>query len=271
MAKAKRQLEANLKLADAVLLMLDARAPLLTRHLELEGLLRERNTPFALVLNKTDLAQKEITEHWARHLRAQGFRVLQLSALQGRGPGPLTPLLAELDEELKLRRARRGLLPRPPRLMVAGLPNSGKSTLLNRLVGQTRFKAGKKPGLTRGGQWVVVAGRYQLLDTPGILYPRIEGDAGLAILSALGSIRRDVLPIPQVASWLLTELQNRGRLENILGPQAQNLGATLPLTIEDLAEFWSLAQNSDDGTRQAFERLLVTLGRERLSWELPSA
>ena len=191
--------------------MLDARAPVSTRHLDLEVILNQRYTPFVLVLNKADLAEERQTEKWRAHLKSEGFKVVEMSALKGHGTGPLTPMLEQLEKEINRKRQAKGLLPRDVRLMVAGLPNSGKSTLLNRLVGQTRFKAGAKPGLTRGAQWVTVAGRFQLLDTPGILYPRIEGQQVLSILSAIGSVRRDILPVPVRGSSATIET-SRGTL-----------------------------------------------------------
>lgn len=269
MVKAKRELEANLKLADAVLLMLDARAPIVTRHPELEELLRQKNTPFVLVLNKADLAQDFETERWRIHLKEQGYKVVEMSALRGQGTGPLTPMLAQLEREINQKRANKGLLPRDPRLMVAGLPNSGKSTLLNRLVGKGRFKAGKKPGLTRGAQWVAVAGRYQLLDTPGILYPRIEGDKALAILSAIGSVRRDVLPMATVARRLLHELNKRDRLLELLPrfdevPEQQWIEAPL----DCLAQSWGFI-GGDTQERRAFDRFLNLFPERpfRVTWQ----
>jgi ribosome biogenesis GTPase A len=269
MVKAKRELEANLKLADGVMLMLDARAPEATRHPELEEILRQRNTPFLLVLNKADLAEEAETERWRAYLKSEGYKVVELSALKGHGTGPLTPMLDQLEREVNQKRAHKGLLARDPRLMVAGLPNSGKSTLLNRLVGQGRFKAGKKPGLTRGAQWVTVAGRYQLLDTPGILYPRIEGERVLAILAAIGSVRRDILPLARVARRLLQELEQRGRLLELLPRMAE-------VTVEQwtqeplrcLAESWGFV-DSEQQQRRAFDRFLNLFAEKpfRVTWQ----
>lgn len=271
MVKAKRELEANLKLADAVLLMLDSRAPISTRHTDLERILKERSTPFLLVLNKSDLSEPKETERWRKALRAEGHYVVEMNSLNGRGPGPLSALLQRVDKDINTRRKNKGLLPREPRLMVAGLPNSGKSTLLNRLVGKTRFKAGKKPGLTRGAQWVKVANRYQLLDTPGILYPRIEGEDALSVLAAIGSVKRDVLPQDKVAKSLLRQLHSLGRVEEFLpkfkGLEPETwLESPLPL----LTELWGFQTKGDsDTTGRAFERLLNVLTDKKrpITWE----
>lgn len=272
MAKAKRELESNLKLADSVLLLLDARAPVSTRHPELEGLLKERSSPFILVLNKTDLAEKSQTDQWSNFFRQWGHRVVDMNSLQGRGPGPLSGLLAQVESDVNRKRKSKGLLPREPRLMVAGLPNSGKSTLLNRLVGKTRFKAGKKPGLTRGVQWVRVAERYQLMDTPGILYPRIQGEESLAILAAIGSVKRDVLPPETVAHTLIQLLKKRGRLDDFipeLGQLMENDPQRAPLAL--LNEIWGfVSKGQQEPFRRSFERLLNVLSdpKKPITWEI---
>ncbi len=275
MVKAKRQLEANLKLTDAVLLMLDARAPVSTRHPELETLLDQRSTPYVLVLNKADLAEAPETEHWRRYLAQQDLDVVEMSAVRGRGPGPLTGLLARLEQKITAKRSKKGLLPRAPRVMVAGLPNSGKSTLLNRLVGKTRFKAGKKPGLTRGAQWVTVAGRYDLLDTPGILYPRIEGDRSLATLAALGSVRRDILPHERVLKVLLNELHSRGRLLDLVPELAEVAPGRWEIApMEALCTAWALQRSGEpDQEVRAFERFLNLFSNPEfpITWERVSA
>ncbi|MFA5508070.1 MAG: ribosome biogenesis GTPase YlqF [Vulcanimicrobiota bacterium] len=271
MVKAKRELEANLKLADAVLVMLDARAPISTRHPELEQILDSRSCPFGLVLNKGDLAEADKTEAWGKHLRAEGFQVTRMNSVQGRGPGALSSLLEQVERAVNQRRERKGLLPREPRLMVCGLPNSGKSTLLNRLVGKNRFKAGKKPGLTRGAQWVKVAGRYHLLDTPGILYPRIEGETSLSILAAIGSVKRNVLPQETVTRTLLRLLHERARLAEFLPELSGQEWEAEPLSC--LSEVWGYQSRSGEAepAHRAFERLLNLLSdaSKPITWEPP--
>ena len=272
MVKAKRELEANLKLADAVLVMLDSRAPVSTRHPELEQILESRSCPFGLVLNKCDLSENDQTDRWCRVLRDEDMSVVRMNSVKGRGPGALTSLLDGVEKAVNQRRERKGLLPREPRLMVCGLPNSGKSTLLNRLVGKNRFKAGKKPGLTRGAQWVRVANRYQLLDSPGILYPRIEGETSLSILAAIGSVKRQVLPQEKVARRLLQILHERGRLDEFLPELEGRDWEREPLIC--LADVWGYQSKGEgEPTLRAFERFLnlLTDNSKPITWELPPA
>lgn len=216
MAKARRRLEGDLKLADAVLFVLDSRIPRSCRHPDLEQALEQRGKPLLLVLNKKDLAEEPETRRWLARLKERGRRAVALCSSRGRGTGPLAPHLEWLSREVAARRVRRGALSREPRLVVVGLPNVGKSSLLNRLVGRKTAATGRKPGVTRGAQWVVAPGRWQVLDTPGILYPRIEGQGQLCRLAAVGCVRRDVLPTEEVAAHLLETLKKHGAIAPLL-------------------------------------------------------
>ncbi len=217
MAKARRKLEADLKKADAVLLVVDARVPYSGRHLDLEKTLSERSKPVIFALTKGDLAEEEHTREWVKRLREESFGAVAINAKKGRGPGSLEPHLRRLTGQINEKREQKGLRPREPRLVVVGLPNVGKSSLLNRLAGSQRAKTGRKPGVTRGQQWVKVAGKWSVLDTPGILYPRIEDERQLAFLAAVGSVKADVLPMEEVGGYLLEELARHPMAEKLLG------------------------------------------------------
>ncbi|MBS2034361.1 50S ribosome-binding GTPase [bacterium] len=215
MKSAWRMLEEQLKEIDVVLFLLDARIPRSSQHPQLLDSLRKRPVEQLWVLNKVDLADPERTREWATELRKL-HQVVEMQSKSGSGLGPLKGPLASIHERLSQKRSGRSLLERPLRLMVVGLPNVGKSSLLNRLVGRASAKTGKKPGLTRGkSNWVSGPDGILVRDTPGILYPRIETWTQLAHLTACGNVKADVIPRFEVATILLrrlVELEQQHRL-----------------------------------------------------------
>lgn len=217
MRKALRKLEETLGLADAVLLVMDARIPRSSRQPDLEALLRRKGKDALIILNKTDLAEEAQTKRWLAALREEGHLVAPMRATVGGGPGPLERPLARLRDEVNQKRKERGMLPRDPRLVVVGIPNVGKSSLLNRLAGAARARTGAKPGVTRGPQWVGVPGKWQILDSPGILYPRIEGEDILTALTAAGCVSLDAVPLERVGALFLVRLAELGRARDLLG------------------------------------------------------
>jgi ribosome biogenesis GTPase A len=216
MRKAMRLLEEKVDLADAVLWVVDARVVNSSRHPFLEQSLRQKGKSLVLVLNKADLAEEPVTRAWLRRLRDEGLLAAALASTQGRGPGPLAGILEEVRRRVQAARHKQRLLPRDPRLVVAGIPNVGKSSLLNRLVGRGRARTGARPGLTRGQQWVRLPGKWEVLDTPGILYPRIEGEQHLAALAAAGNLPLEVIPVERAAGQLLARLRQLGRLGELV-------------------------------------------------------
>lgn len=223
MKSAWRQLETQLKEIDVVLFLLDARIPRSCQNPQLLQSLQRQSVEQLWVLNKVDLADPEQTALWARHFR-QSQQVVEMQSRSGSGLGPLRQPLSQIRQRLTEKRQGRSLLERPLRLMVVGLPNVGKSSLLNRLVGRSSAKTGKKPGLTRGkSNWVAGPEGLLVLDSPGILYPRIEGWQQVAHLAACGNIRSEVLPRLEVAQVLLQRLSQLGLRERLPSPELTDL------------------------------------------------
>ncbi len=191
MAKTRRELEQGLKAVDAVLCLLDCRLPYSSYNPELSKLSQRK--PMLFVMAKADLADASVTSFWS-----EKFDALPLSLLENR---ERKKLLAHLREKLTVAARKRYI--RPWRLMVVGIPNVGKSTLINLLAGRRSAQVGNRPGITRSQQWVNVGSDIQLLDTPGILWPRLSDREVALRLAAAGCIKDDVLPLEEVATWLL--------------------------------------------------------------------
>lgn len=214
MVKARREISENLKLVDIVVEIVDARAPQSTRNLELESLVRPK--PMILVLNKKDLVDPPDLDIWVRFLNEEGLPTVGMVSTIGEGKKPVIQMVEKLyrptAEAMKTRQRRV----RPPRIMVVGIPNVGKSTFINSMVGRKTAPTGPKPGVTRGKQWVRVDERIDLLDTPGLLWPKISSpDQGLK-LAALGVLGPKAYSDEEVARYIL-------RMVKKLSPQALEL------------------------------------------------
>ncbi|MDR1604960.1 MAG: ribosome biogenesis GTPase YlqF [Gracilibacteraceae bacterium] len=208
MAKTRHKIAEQLAWMDAVLELADARAPASSRSPLLNGLLRDR--PRLLILNKADLADLRRLRSWTTGLGGD-YPVLETSAATGQGIGRIVPALDKLAGARRARDAARGLRARPLRVMVVGIPNIGKSSLINRLTGGAPAKTGAKPGVTRGAQWIRLHERLELLDTPGVLWPKFEDGETARKLAATGAIRDEVFDLEELAEWLLRFLrQNYG-------------------------------------------------------------
>ncbi|MDA8096670.1 MAG: ribosome biogenesis GTPase YlqF [Clostridia bacterium] len=199
MAKTKRLIREQLRLCDAVFELLDARIPSSSRNPMIKEILGTK--PRIVVLNKIDLAEPGQTRTWESVFIDEGHPVLKVDSVRGTGIRAVTAVVQKA-----VPRTGTALLMRPLRVMVVGIPNVGKSSFVNRLVGQRSARAGKRPGLTRGKQWIRVGRNIELLDTPGVLWAKFEDPEVGYRLAVTGAVREEVLDVEDVARWLLNWL-----------------------------------------------------------------
>lgn len=190
MTKAKRMMESQIKLVDVVVEMLDARIPRSSTNPMLQDILGSK--PKVIALNKLDMADKAQTELWVEKIKNSGLPVCKLDCATGKGVKQLISAIQLAAKPVIDKWLKKGVRNRPVRVMIVGIPNVGKSTLINRLVGKNKVMAADRPGVTRGQQWVTIAKGLELLDTPGVLWPKFEDPSVGFALAATGAIKEDV-------------------------------------------------------------------------------
>lgn len=201
MTKAKRQMQEDIKLIDIVVELVDARIPLSSRNPDIDEL--GKNKYRLILLNKADLADPKKTEQWKVFFREKGFFVVTLDARTKQAMKQVTDVIMEACKEKIERDRRRGIKNRPVRAMVVGIPNVGKSTFINSYAGKAVTKTGNKPGVTKGKQWIRPNKNVELLDTPGILWPKFEDQTVGLHLALIGSIRDEILNVDELAIALI--------------------------------------------------------------------
>ena len=213
MTKTRRMIEADLKLVDLVAEIVDARIPLSSRNPDIDGLVGDK--PRLLVLNRADQADPQLNRAWKEHFQTQGWAVLETDSKSGSGIKQFSSVIREVLKEQIARWREKGQVGRPIRVMVVGIPNVGKSTFINRVARRKSAKAQDRPGVTRGKQWVNVDAGLDLLDTPGILWPKFEDQEVGKRLAFTGAIKDDVMDIETLACELMETLAQRypGALE----------------------------------------------------------
>ena len=191
MTRAQRMIEDNLKLVDAVCEILDARIPFSSRNPDIDRLAAGK--PRLVILNRCDLADPAATARWKKYFREQGIAILETDARSGKGVNGFVPAVRELLKDKLADYAAKGQAGRPLRVMILGIPNVGKSTFINKIAGRKAAIAGDKPGVTRGRQWISIDAGLDLLDTPGILWPKFDSQEVGEMLAITNAIKADVL------------------------------------------------------------------------------
>lgn len=197
MTKAKRMMEENIRLIDLVIEVVDARIPLSSRNPDIDEL--GKNKSRVILLNKSDLADARANKEWVAYFQKKGFHVLEINSKNGSGIKNVQTVVQAACKEKLERDKKRGILNRPVRAMVVGIPNVGKSTFINAFAGKACTKTGNKPGVTKGKQWIRLNKSLELLDTPGILWPKFEDQATGMKLAFIGSINDEILITDELA------------------------------------------------------------------------
>lgn len=201
MTKARRQMQEDIKLIDLVIELVDARIPMSSRNPDIDEL--GKNKYRLILMNKSDLADEAQTGKWSEYFREQGFFVVALDARRKNGMKQITEAVMEACREKIERDRKRGIKNRPVRAMVVGIPNVGKSTFINSYAGKAVAKTGNKPGVTKGKQWIRLNKDVELLDTPGILWPKFEDQTVGLRLALVGSMNDQILNIDELAISLI--------------------------------------------------------------------
>lgn len=214
MTKAKRMMQEDIKLIDVVIELVDARIPLSSKNPDIDNLAKNKSR--IILLNKYDLASQQQTNAWKNWFEKKGFFVALVNSKNGSGVKNVHEVIQQACKEKIERDRKRGILNRPVRAMVVGIPNVGKSTFINSFAGKACAKTGNKPGVTKGKQWIKLNKNVELLDTPGILWPKFEDQTVGLRLAFIGSIKEEILNVTELALELIEFLEKhyKGMLNN---------------------------------------------------------
>ncbi len=204
MAKTRRQMSEYISLVDIVYEVVDARMPMSSRIKDINTIVGSK--PRVIIMTKMDLCDINETNKWIKHYEKQGYKVMGLNLVRNINLKPLISLTNKINQPLNEKRIKQGLKLRKTRVMIIGIPNVGKSTLINRLVGRKATKIGNKPGVTTSLDWIRINNDLELLDTPGILWPKLDNKSVALNLASLTAIKEEVLPLDDVAIYILKML-----------------------------------------------------------------
>ena len=206
MTKARRMMQEDIKLIDIVIELVDARVPLSSKNPDIDQLAGQKSR--MILLNKYDLADPARTAEWEKWFKEKGFYVYKLDSRKGGQMKAITAIIQEACKEKIERDRKRGIINRPVRAMIVGIPNVGKSTFINTYAGKACAKTGNKPGVTKGKQWIRLNKNVELLDTPGILWPKFEDQTVGQRLAMIGSIKDEILNIDELSILLIEFMKN---------------------------------------------------------------
>lgn len=206
MTKAKRMMQEDIKFNDIVIELIDARIPMSSRNPDIDDL--AKNKYRLILLNKSDLADERVTAKWVDFFEKQGIKVIKLDSRQRSGMKSVNNAILEVCKEKIEKDRKRGIINRPVRAMIVGIPNVGKSTFINSFAGKACAKTGNKPGVTKGKQWIRLNKTVELLDTPGILWPKFDNEKIANDLAFIGSINDQILNLTELSLKFIESVKN---------------------------------------------------------------
>ena len=232
MAKTRRLISENLKLVDVVIELLDARLPLSSQNPEIDRIVGKK--PRIVVLNKCDIADDKANEKWLEYFEKKGIPAFLADSQSGRGFSSLSPLIDKVLKEKFEKDKARGIKRHSVKMMIVGIPNVGKSSFINRLSSRSAAKTGDRPGVTTAKQWIRIAEKYELLDTPGILWPKFESVECARRIAFTGGIKDEIMDVEELAFYLV---------QFLMESYPENLMERYKLTKDDLEnEPWDLVE-----------------------------
>lgn len=234
MKKTKDLLQENIKLVNIVIEVIDARIPISSKNPDFDKLFRDKKR--LIVLNKYDLADPNMNKLWEDYYRKKGWSVVLYNSTNNKELKKLEEAIADASKEIVERYKKRGLLNKTIKAMIVGIPNVGKSTLINSLCKRKSAKTGNMPGITKGKQWIHLSGNIDLLDTPGILWPKFDDEKGALNLSFTGAIKDDVLILEEVSLKFVEKMIELGRINSVTEKYGIERGETALDILDNIAE-----------------------------------
>lgn len=204
MAKTKREISEKLSLIDVVFEVIDARIPMSSKNKDIDSLIKDK--PKVLIMTKIDLCDMDKTNKWKSYYENNGYQVIMVDLINNKNVNEIFNKITPIINDLNEKRKNKGLKPRKIRALVLGIPNVGKSTLINRLVGKKATNVGNRPGVTKNLQWIRVNDKLELLDTPGILWPRLDDNEVAHNLASMTAIKEEVLDLEDISIYIINTM-----------------------------------------------------------------